>query len=117
MSLVPAMPLPLVASAPTSSFGLSWGLPAAQQPRAFFRLGIILGHLGTSLEEVLLPAQDVVRMLDSKAHNVEFPGADVQSTAVLPWPLTDALGQAIGRVVHEAAANMVARCVPQLQTR
>mmetsp|Transcript_124224 Transcript_124224/g.397351 ORF Transcript_124224/g.397351 Transcript_124224/m.397351 type:complete len:144 (-) Transcript_124224:522-953(-) len=81
---------------------------AIRAPRAVFRLRVILAHLGTTLEqalEALLPVADESPAGALPSRPALPPPAT--SSALLPWPLADALGEDLRHVLLRAAACTV----------
>jgi len=63
------------------------------EPRAVYRLRVILNHLELSLEEVMATAPPQPS-LTASASDMAPPAAS-ECTAILPWPLQDALGEGL----------------------
>eukprot|EP00416_Gambierdiscus_australes_P029292 CAMPEP_0171094954 /NCGR_PEP_ID=MMETSP0766_2-20121228/42901_1 /TAXON_ID=439317 /ORGANISM="Gambierdiscus australes, Strain CAWD 149" /LENGTH=117 /DNA_ID=CAMNT_0011553705 /DNA_START=40 /DNA_END=390 /DNA_ORIENTATION=- len=86
------------------------GVAADLRQRAVFRLQVILGHLGASLELVDEPslALEDAAWEDTPGDEAVGlapvpPGAGVAESSILPWPLTDVLGKDIRRLFRGAA--------------
>mmetsp|Transcript_18271 Transcript_18271/g.42600 ORF Transcript_18271/g.42600 Transcript_18271/m.42600 type:complete len:143 (+) Transcript_18271:113-541(+) len=77
-------------------------LEVTNHPRALFRLRIILSHLGMNASELQVQDWWGPPALPYAAH------AGSEERALLPWPLTDTLGQHLDHLLHEVSTKVLA---------
>mmetsp|Transcript_73551 Transcript_73551/g.137439 ORF Transcript_73551/g.137439 Transcript_73551/m.137439 type:complete len:144 (+) Transcript_73551:133-564(+) len=82
-------------------------LETTNNPRALFRLRIILSHLGMLSSEFQVQAESDPLVLPLAASST------TEERALLPWPLTDSLGRHLDQLLHDVSRKVMSHQLAQ----